>query len=857
MVLTARRRLTREVETMSQAAVKIGILLSFLLLSAARDAQANEILSAVVINEVAWGGAAWNHTAEWIELLNVSTEPINVDGWRLVSSDGSPNVLLHGTLLPWNAECPERAFLLLERASDQSVPGMAADIIYAGALDDSGESLFLLDAQGRFADSANAPESPNEATPWPAGSGAQGSPSHASMERIDITAADEPENWGSWRPSDQHLAASGVNGTPKQRNSLFNIPPVAALTFRPPVPRPGELARFDATRSTDANDAIASYHWDFGDGQSAEGPIVDHAFLEAGRYAVTLTVVDGEGDVASLVRHVRVLVTSPPTPDFSVVPALPDRGFHAMDVLGFQDESYDADGELLAWEWRFGDGAEANGKRVLHSFDAPGVYVVRLAVTDDQGEHAVQTCSIVILSRPPVPEFTFDPSRPNQNEPTCFDASTSWDPDGAIAAYRWDFDGDGAIDVESTNPITSHRFAQSGDHVVILQVVDDQGVTSYPADQNGQPLFGPLRISVNASPTAVFSVSSFEPLETEDVTFTDVSFDTDGTIASWEWSFGDGTASDEASPTHSYEDPTEFVVSLRVTDDNGATHMTEVQIRVRNLAPCASLSADERSKLTYEAFRLDASASSDPSPNGAIVQYEWDFDGDGIYDQTTTGCTTSHSYEDDGMYTVRCRVTDNAGGTAVSQDIKLVVVNQPPRVTWISCTPENPLDGAEVSFSAAEADLDGEVIRWFWDFGDDQTAVGSTVDHTFAADRTYVVTLTVEDDDDARSDPYSFDLRIANAPPLARFSALHLDNRTVVFDARESRDPSPDGQIAHVAWEFGDGTTCPGTPFACGETSRLMPVHFYSESGTYIVTLVVVDEQGALSRARETIEIVE
>ena len=840
---------------MARLTVGVGVLLSLLLLGIA--AHSTDIPPTVILNEVAWGGADWDHTAEWIELLNVSGESITLDGWRLISSDGSPNVLLHGTLAPWNLEHPEDGLLLLERANDRAAPDVAADIIYAGALDDGGEALFLIDARGQVVDSANAPAYPNDVAPWPAGTGAQGVPTHASMERIDVTAGDSSSNWGSWRPSVDDPPLLVVKGSPKRQNSAFNIPPLAVLTFQPAVPRPGEPARFDATSSSDANDEIVSYQWDFGDGQIAEGSIVDHTFLEVGRYTVTLAVVDGKGRVTSLTQSVRVLVTSPPTADFSILPALPDRSLHAMDVLGFQDESHDTDGQLLAWSWRFGDDAEAQGERVLHGYDAPGTYLVWLAVTDDQGELAVQTQSITILSRPPVSRFTFEPARPNQNEPARFDASSSWDPDGTIASYRWDFDNDGSIDFESTDPFTNHAFAESGDHVVKLQVVDDDGVTSYPTDRTSEALSGPSLIRVNASPTALFSVSSFDPLEAESVVFTDASFDTDGIISAWEWDFGDGANSDEASPVHAYEDAAVAVVTLTVTDDNGATHTTEARIRVGNLGPSAAIAVDESTRPTQEAFGLDASASADPSPNGSIVQYEWDFNGDGAYEQTTTRSGVSHSYEDNGTYTVRCRVTDNGGATAVSAAIELVVLNRPPRVTRISWTPADPHDGEDVSFAGAGSDPDGDIVRLFWDFGDEHVEVGSTATQAFATDETFTVSLTVEDNDGARSEPYSFEVTIANAPPLAAFSALHLDGRTVALDAQASRDPSPDGQIVHVAWDFGDGTTCPGTPFACGETGRLTPVHFYSEPGTYIVTLVVVDEQGALSRARTTIEIVE
>jgi len=840
---------------MAQRAIGGGTLLLCLAISLFCGAQIDETPSSVIINEVAWGGATWDPTAEWIELFNTTSEPIDVSGWRLVSSDGSPNILLHGRLEPWIADASADAFLLLERAGDRSAPGVSADIIYAGALDDGGEALFLLDADGRVVDSANAPSLPNDITPWPAGCGADGASSNASMERIETTGSDTPSNWATWHSVDHPEEAA--NGTPKRRNSVFNIPPLASMSYEPARPVPGQPVQFDASASSDANDEIVSYRWMFGDTTTGEGAIVEHTYRDPGGYNVTLTVTDDTGRETNLSHLVRVLVTMPPTADFSIVPSFPERRFHALDTLGFQDESHDLDGNLVAWEWRFGDGTQADKERVFHQYQSPGDYVVWLAVTDDQGERAVQTRSISILSRPPVAHFTFAPDHPNQGQPVRVDASSSWDPDGEVAMYRWDFDDDGIIDLETTEAVTERAFAESGDYVIRLEVIDDEGVPSYPVDFDAGPLYRPPTVSVNGSPVALFSVSCFEPRETQVVSFTDASFDADGLIAAYEWDFGDGVTSTEPSPTHAYDVAGAVTVSLTVTDDHGAVHTTEAELRIANLSPSAVLSVDETSRQTDQTFLLDASASSDPSPNGSIVQVEWDFDGDGTYDRTTTATAITQSYDDDGQYTVRCRVTDNGGATDVSDSVTLEVTNRPPHVTRVSWSPKQPDDTEQVTFSGVGDDPDGDIARWFWTFCGGTIDGGSTVAYTFPTDGVFTVSLTVEDDDGERSDPHLLEVSIANAAPVARIALSRRDGRTIAFHAQDSYDPSPDGQIVHVAWDFGDGTTCPGTPWACGDGDRMAPVHFYSEPGTYIVTLVVVDEQGALSFAEQSIKIFE
>ena len=841
---------------MAKRATGAVLLFASLLVGLTAFAAGIESPRTVIINEVAWSGASWDHTAEWIELLNVSDESVDIDGWRLISSDGSPNVLLHGVLAPGSAAAPPSdAFLLLERTSDLTVPDVLADIIYAGALDDGGEALFLLDAEGRFVDSANAPSVPGTVDSWPAGSAGHGSTPRGTMERVDIELGDVASNWSTWRAGNVQTPSSSVNGTPGSRNSVFNIPPVASFTHDPTLPRPGESVHFDATSSVDASDEIVSYHWSFGDELKGDGLCVDHTFLDAGQYNVTLTVVDSNGAETSIAQLVRVMVTHQPSADFSVLPSFPDREYHAQDVLGFQDESNDMDGDLVLWEWEFGDGCHASGERVFHQYDSPGDYIVLLGVTDDQGQCAVQSQSISVLSRPPVVHFTFDPEHPNQGEAVRFDASSSWDPDGTIASYRWDFDSDGVTDLESSVAIIEHAFAEPGEYTASLHLTDDTGVPSYPPNDADVPFSEPAVIRVNTLPVSAFSVSCFDPTEMQTVSFTDASFDPDGTLISWMWDFGDGTRSEGSSPSHAYSSSGPITLSLTVTDDNGATHTTEATLDIGNLPPLASLAADKTTSPTGAAFRLDASDSVDPSPDGAIVEYAWDFENDGTYDQTTTACTVSHSYTDDGTYTVRCQVTDDDGATAVSDPIRLVVTNRPPRVTRVSWSPENPTDGQEAAFSGAADDPDGDVVRWLWDFGDGTSATGQNATHAFPYDQNYTVTLTVEDEDGQQSEPYSFEVSVANALPVAILGATYVGYRTVAFDSLRSYDPSPNGEIVHVAWRFGDGTSCPGAPSACGDTGRATPTHFYSAPGTYIVTLVVVDDQGGLSTAEQTITV--
>ncbi|MEA1871600.1 MAG: PKD domain-containing protein, partial [Candidatus Bipolaricaulota bacterium] len=261
----------------------------------------------IVINEVAWGGSCGDRAGEWIELCNTSGEAIDLEGWSLASADGSPEIFLVGTIDPLQTESDlVGGYYLLERGDDNAVPGIKADQIYAGALNDGGEALSLIDPEGRVVDTAN-----RGGGPWSAGTNGD---SPCTMERIDPTVPDDPANWASSIPLQDEEGSGGIpngapSGTPRAANSVFNIPP--SITFSiDPDPRfihPEQVLSFDASGSFDRSGTIVSYIWDFGDGQSDDGQTASHTYAEPGIYTVSLTVKDDRGGMNKQGAQVRVL----------------------------------------------------------------------------------------------------------------------------------------------------------------------------------------------------------------------------------------------------------------------------------------------------------------------------------------------------------------------------------------------------------------------------------------------------------------------------------------------------------------------------------------------------------------------
>jgi PKD repeat protein len=797
----------------------------------------------VAINEVAWAGNALDYAAEWIELVNTGPDPVDLEGWRLVSSDGAPNILLSGVLHPVGPGPTNPGYYLLERDSERSVPSRSADLIYSGALGDRGESLTLFDAEGVAVDVANVRA--DGARNWYGGTAWTTGSVPRSMERVNPLLPDAPDNWASalCRPEDQ--SAGLYCGTPGAENSAFNVPPIARMEISPQYPTPGETVRFDAGASQDLSGRIVSFSWAFGDGTTQAGQTASHVYATPGEYDVTLTVRDDRGATALLSARLSVRFASPPRADFSVIAAyggVPRAG----TAIAFVDESGDGSSPIVERLWSFGDGATATEERAFHTFESAGTFNVCLSVTDGRGTRSERCEALTVASRIPIAEFEIEPGLHSEGDLVGFDGSASFDLDGEIARYVWDFDGDGTPELSSAEPKAEYAFPSGGFFAPCLVVEDDRADRSEPICRG---------LYVNAAPSVEFAISNFTPDEAEPVSFTDLSCDPDGTIIRWRWEFGDGEEALQTAPTHAYRRSGAYTVSLTATDDQSASRTASATIDVANLAPLAALAVVPAVQPTGTPFTFDASSSVDPSPEGRIVTYEWDLNGDGVFERKTSSPTESASYDDDGIVLVTVRVTDDEGATAVSSPCEIHAQNRPPVAEEIAWNVTAPKDGEEIRFTASASDPDGVVTGWMWSFDGEGTSSDEEPEHVFRQSRTYAVTVTVRDDDGASSLPLKTTMCVDNAAPVAAFSLAGTSGDTARFDAGASFDPSPEGEIVHFAWDFGDGSARPDDPNTWGTGSQRSPEHTFPGPGTYDVTLVVIDDDGGIGRSTRSVTI--
>jgi PKD repeat protein len=249
--------------------------------------------------------------------------------------------------------------------------------------------------------------------------------------------------------------------------TITNLPPDANFTFSPSDPEKNEIIQFVDT-STDPNGPISSWLWDFGDGTTSTIQHPTHAYPAIDTYTVTLKVWDGDGGTDTFSKIV-VVINIAPDAEFSFTP---DEA-QIDEVVTFTDQSTDADGTIVSWEWDFGDGSTSTDQNPTHSYSEPGSYTVTLIVFDEQGDSDGVTKTIVVVNQPPEAGFTYLPKVPKAGETVSF-TDESTDPDGSIVTWKWDF-GDGTTSKE-TNP--DHVYQSPGTYTVKLKVYDEYGDVS-------------------------------------------------------------------------------------------------------------------------------------------------------------------------------------------------------------------------------------------------------------------------------------------------------------------------------------------------------------------------------------------
>ena len=244
--------------------------------------------------------------------------------------------------------------------------------------------------------------------------------------------------------------------------------------------------------------------------------------------------------------------------------------------------SYDPDGSITAYRWDFGDGNFAYEQSATHSYVAAGSYKASLRVTDNNNKNSYATRTITISAPPatttnqaPVPAVEISTLSANTNTSISFNGTNSYDPDGSITAYRWDF-GDGNFAYQRS---ATHSYASAGSYKVSLRVTDNNNQNAYGS--RTITVKAPPVSTTNQAPVAQFTTNKNSITLGEEITLNaQNSYDPDGTVNSYNWDFGDGNTGSDVTTEHIYQSAGTYRITLTITDDKNMSSTTSKTVTV-------------------------------------------------------------------------------------------------------------------------------------------------------------------------------------------------------------------------------------------------------------------------------------
>jgi PKD repeat protein len=472
----------------------------------------------------------------------------------------------------------------------------------------------------------------------------------------------------------------------------------------------------------------------------------------------------------------------------------PDKVAEAGQNITFNGSaSWYVSNPIVNYTWTMGDSTTLYGMEVTHNYTNTGTTVriltARLTVRDSVGMTDTDQVKVYINpvgSLPPTANAGTAPSGLTM-EDLSFDGTNSV---GTISTYSWDW-GDGSA---STGSTPKHKFYDEGSYTVSLVVISSDQLADI--DQ--------IQVTVSNRPPVVETIAD---IETDVGVLHDLivmAYDEDGYIASYLWDFGDGSTSTSRDPSHTWTSDGAHQASVNVTDDDGEYVLVSFWVNVTDVVPMASFTLSSPEMFEGQTVGVDASGTVEPGDD--IVEYEWDWDSDGTFDNNT-GPVSSIVYDRPGWYNITLRVTDGEGST--NETVREVhILNEAPTASATLSPRTGAYEGNNVTFDASASDEPGgHIVKYYWDWdGDDIWDFDTTepiVNHSYNSPGRFYPRLMVEDED-GTNDTYShfwwLRVDINNAVPLinaSESSGVEGENITVTVDADE-----PGNDLADFYWDF-------------------------------------------------------
>ncbi len=258
--------------------------------------------------------------------------------------------------------------------------------------------------------------------------------------------------------------------------------------------------------------------------------------------------------------------------------ATPESGTAPLDVLFDASGSSDPNGDVLSYNWNFGNGETSLDVNPSTTYSEPGSYLVTLTVSDGENisSEVSKTITVEDGNIAPIANFTATPTTGIAPVTVSFDASTSSDENGDALTYAWDF-GDGTSGAGVT---IDHEYATIGEYTATLTVSDGSKTGTKTTTIN----------VTDGSPVASFTATPDSGVAPLEVTL-DASGSSDpaGGNLTYSWDLGNGNTANTVTTSSTYTEIGQFTVTLTVTNTGGKTDAISKTINVTDgtVADCS------------------------------------------------------------------------------------------------------------------------------------------------------------------------------------------------------------------------------------------------------------------------------
>ncbi len=546
------------------------------------------------------------------------------------------------------------------------------------------------------------------------------------------------------------------------------------------VPTPGFVVSQNGATISFSNASTGATAYAWNFGDGGSSTTANPSHLYTNDGTYTVVLTATNGCGTATSTQVVTIVT-PPIANFS---ATGNAGCAPLTVQ-FNNTST-ANATSLSWLFPGGNPASSTATNPVVEYAQPGLYSVILTASNTQGNSTVTQTNFVVVVGAPAAGFQ---SAVAANLATFTNTSTGGN------AYAWNF-GDGGT---STAISPEHTYTNDGVYTVVLTVSNNCGTAT-----------STQVVTIVTAPTAGFTTTNTMGCAPFTVQFSNTS-SANATGFAWQFPGGTPSTSTDANPVVIYAQAGSFDVNLTVTNAAGSNTSMQSNVVIVNGLPTPLF--------TYQTGGLSAQFSN---ASFNATAYFWNF-GDG---GTSTDPNPTHDYAAPGTYTVTLRAQNNCGEAIYTTEV--TIAGTAPIAAFTAGDQTTGCAPFEVMLTDQSVGLP---TAWAWVISLNGTNVATSMlqnpTGTLIQPGLYDVSLTVTNLYGTNT-IVKEDYIIVNGAPTAGFEYnVSTSNGLVAFNNTST------GAVAYQ-WTFGDG----------GTSTDASPVHTYTQSGTYTVTLNAINECG-------------